>query len=164
MFAFCTPLTGDLVRNPGMCPWLGIEPATLCFAGWCSVHWATSARANSVSRKQTPSLVPNFHSFTHKIFRAHSTWQAHLQVLVKQQWAQQTAQPLQKVTATFCLSCYYTFQPPVQCLSMFSLTSMVCSGLCSIGQPDMEDKAGFWGKRYSGSNPSSTQSARKFDK
>ena len=25
--------------------WLGIEPATFCFAGWCPTHWATPVRA-----------------------------------------------------------------------------------------------------------------------
>ena len=30
------PLTGDLACNPGMCRRLGIELATLGFAGWCS--------------------------------------------------------------------------------------------------------------------------------
>ena len=28
-------------------PWLGIEPGTFCSAGWCSLHWATLARANA---------------------------------------------------------------------------------------------------------------------
>ena len=32
------PPTGDLDHNPGMCPRLGIEPATLWFAGWHSIH------------------------------------------------------------------------------------------------------------------------------
>ena len=27
------------------CAWLGIEPETLCFVVWCSVHWATPAKA-----------------------------------------------------------------------------------------------------------------------
>ena len=26
-------------------PWLGTEPATFQFTGWCSIHWATPARA-----------------------------------------------------------------------------------------------------------------------
>ena len=32
------PPTGDLAHNPGMCPRLGIEPATLWFAGQHSIH------------------------------------------------------------------------------------------------------------------------------
>ena len=47
------PLIGDLAHNQVMWPRLGIEPVTLWFAGWCSIHWATSARAlkaNSWSR------------------------------------------------------------------------------------------------------------------
>ena len=31
--------------QPRYMPWRGIEPATLWFAGWCSIHWATPARA-----------------------------------------------------------------------------------------------------------------------
>ena len=30
--------TRDLARNLGTCPRLGIEPATLWFAGWHSIH------------------------------------------------------------------------------------------------------------------------------
>ena len=37
-------LTGDLAYNPGVCPKLGIEPATLWFAGQHSIHWATPGR------------------------------------------------------------------------------------------------------------------------
>ena len=33
-----SPPTGDLACNPGMCPRLGIEPATFWFAGQHSVH------------------------------------------------------------------------------------------------------------------------------
>ena len=33
-------------------PWLGIEPMTLWFAGQCSTHWATPARAHYSSLKQ----------------------------------------------------------------------------------------------------------------
>ena len=32
--------------QPRHVPWLGIKPATLCFAVWHSIHWATSARAS----------------------------------------------------------------------------------------------------------------------
>ena len=31
--------------QPRHVPWLGIEPVTLCFTGWHSIHWATPARA-----------------------------------------------------------------------------------------------------------------------
>ena len=37
-------------QGPGLqsrhVPWLRIEPATLWFAGWCSIHWATLARTD----------------------------------------------------------------------------------------------------------------------
>ena len=45
MVASCTPPTGDLIHNSGMCPRLGIKPATLWFTGLHSIHWDTSARA-----------------------------------------------------------------------------------------------------------------------
>ena len=32
--------------QPRHVPWLGNEPVSLWFAGWCSVHWATPARAS----------------------------------------------------------------------------------------------------------------------
>ena len=32
-------------QQPRHVPWLGIEPATLWFIDWHSIHWATSARA-----------------------------------------------------------------------------------------------------------------------
>ena len=32
--------------QPRHVPWLGIELATLWFTGWCSIHWATPARAD----------------------------------------------------------------------------------------------------------------------
>ena len=37
------PLMGIWTPNKHV-PWLGIEPATLCFTGLCSIHWATPAR------------------------------------------------------------------------------------------------------------------------
>ena len=36
---------GNLALHPRHVPWLGIEPIPLCFAVWCSIHWATPARA-----------------------------------------------------------------------------------------------------------------------
>ena len=36
--ASCTPPTGDLARNPGMCPDWVSEPVTLWFAGQHSIH------------------------------------------------------------------------------------------------------------------------------
>ena len=45
VFASHVPHTGDLAHNPGTCPGLGIEPATLWFADLCSIHWTTPARA-----------------------------------------------------------------------------------------------------------------------
>ena len=43
-----TPPTEDLTCNPRHVPWLGIEPATLQFTDWHSIHWATPARASNV--------------------------------------------------------------------------------------------------------------------
>ena len=43
------PLIHPPQRGPGPqprhVPWLGIEAASLWFMGWCSIHWATPARA-----------------------------------------------------------------------------------------------------------------------
>ena len=33
--------------QPRHVPWLGIKPVTRRSAGWCSIHWATPARASS---------------------------------------------------------------------------------------------------------------------
>ena len=41
----CAPYWG-LDLQPRHVPWQGIKPATLCFTVWCSIHWATPARAN----------------------------------------------------------------------------------------------------------------------
>ena len=41
----CAPYWGP-GPQPRHVPWLGIEPVTLGFSGWCSVHWATRARAD----------------------------------------------------------------------------------------------------------------------
>ena len=38
--------------KPRHVPWLGIEPATLCFTVWCSIHWATPARARELFLKE----------------------------------------------------------------------------------------------------------------
>ena len=35
--------------QPRHVPWLGIKPVNLWFAGWCSIHWATPARAATYS-------------------------------------------------------------------------------------------------------------------
>ena len=40
------PPTGDLAWQPRHVLWLGIEPATLWFAGWHSIHWTTPARVS----------------------------------------------------------------------------------------------------------------------
>ena len=39
------PSTRDLACNPGMCPRLGIKPATIRFSDQHSIYWATSVRA-----------------------------------------------------------------------------------------------------------------------
>ena len=41
---WCVPYWGP-GPQPRHVPWLGIEPVTLWFTGWCSIHWATPARA-----------------------------------------------------------------------------------------------------------------------
>ena len=43
----CAPYWGPGTQ-PRHVPWLGIEPVTLWFAGWHSVHWATPARAKVI--------------------------------------------------------------------------------------------------------------------
>ena len=35
--------------KPRHVSWLGLEPATLCFAVWCPIHWATSARTQQTN-------------------------------------------------------------------------------------------------------------------
>ena len=44
----CGCLLRDPHYGPGLqprhVPWLGIEPVTLWFSGWCSIHWATPDR------------------------------------------------------------------------------------------------------------------------
>ena len=44
----CGCLSHASHQRPGLqprhVPWLGIELATLCFAVWCSIHWATPAQ------------------------------------------------------------------------------------------------------------------------
>ena len=40
----CAPHWGPGLQ-PRNVPWLGITLATLCFTVWCSIHWATPARA-----------------------------------------------------------------------------------------------------------------------
>ena len=40
--------------QPRHMPWLGIKPATLWFAGQCSIHWATPARVKACTFWQRP--------------------------------------------------------------------------------------------------------------
>ena len=59
------PLTHPYWRSglqPRPVPWLGIEPATLWFAGQCSVHWATPARAPFPYLRNT-LFIQNFNNF-----------------------------------------------------------------------------------------------------
>ena len=44
-------------------PWLGIELETLWFAGWCSVHWATPARAHLSFRRYLYNSIRFFSVF-----------------------------------------------------------------------------------------------------
>ena len=57
----CGCLSGTQNRGPGLqprhVPWLGIKPVTLCFSGWCSIHWATPARAVSDTLKKKADLM-----------------------------------------------------------------------------------------------------------
>ena len=60
------PPTGDLVHNLHV-PRLWIELVTLWFAGWCSTHWATPARANNYSCPSVPGIrtnIPSSHGGT----------------------------------------------------------------------------------------------------
>ena len=67
LLASCTP------HNPGMCPRLGIEPATHWFTGRGSVHWATPARTNLLifflerekkrEREKHQFVVPHIYAF-----------------------------------------------------------------------------------------------------
>ena len=49
--------TRDLARNLDTCPRLGIEPATLWFAGWHSIHWATPVRCSAIFAEEYTSTV-----------------------------------------------------------------------------------------------------------
>ena len=50
--------------QPRHVPWLGIELMTLWFAGWCSIHWATPARARfSFSMKILFFFIDHFFAF-----------------------------------------------------------------------------------------------------
>ena len=63
----CCPLHGSFWGpdpQPRHVPCLGIEPATLGFTGWHSVHWATPARASHFflfAEFYKLSFPPNFH-------------------------------------------------------------------------------------------------------
>ena len=45
--------------QPRHVPWLGIEPVTLWFTGWCSIHWATPARALTLTSLLPTVISPN---------------------------------------------------------------------------------------------------------
>ena len=42
--------------QPRHVPRLGIKPVTLCFTGWCSIHWTTPARAAILNRMSRVDL------------------------------------------------------------------------------------------------------------
>ena len=48
----CTPYWGP-GPQPRHVPWLGIEPVTLWFTGWHSIHWATPIRAKTYILKHS---------------------------------------------------------------------------------------------------------------
>ena len=59
--------------QPRHVPWLGIEPVTLWFTGWCSVFWATPTRAFScISYKHLKILflwyIHNWNIFNSLLF------------------------------------------------------------------------------------------------
>ena len=41
----CTPTDQEPNSQPRRMPWLGLKPATFCFAGWCPTNWATPVKA-----------------------------------------------------------------------------------------------------------------------
>ena len=51
-------------RQPKHVPRLGIEPATPWFSGWCSIHWATPARASLFNLLRV-SISPQSRHFYH---------------------------------------------------------------------------------------------------
>ena len=51
MVASRVPPTRRPGQKPRHVPWLGMEPATLWFTGWHSIHWATPARAQFILNK-----------------------------------------------------------------------------------------------------------------
>ena len=66
MVASHVPPTGDLAHNPGMSHDLGIEPATLWFSGWCSIHRATPAKADTFEvkdNKKIKNISSNLHAW-----------------------------------------------------------------------------------------------------
>ena len=54
--------------QPRHVPWLGIEPVTLWFASWCSVHWATPAGPTCIFK----NVVLAGFIFIVKVIHAHS--------------------------------------------------------------------------------------------
>ena len=60
--------------QPRHVPWLGIEPMTLWFTGWHSIHWATPSRALHLFFIQYffillhfPSLLKNFFEIVSRV-------------------------------------------------------------------------------------------------
>ena len=60
----CAPSWGPDLK-PRHVPWLGIEAVTLWSAGWCSIHWATPARAPVIC--SLTSYFLNFLSLKHHV-------------------------------------------------------------------------------------------------
>ena len=56
--------------QPRHVPWLGIELVTLWFTGWCSIHWATPARAKCLYFIIPKWGLCTFMGFTTRIHQA----------------------------------------------------------------------------------------------
>ena len=48
---FCTCPDWRLNWQPGHVPWLGIEPSTFWFTGWCPINWAMPPRTSCFLKK-----------------------------------------------------------------------------------------------------------------
>ena len=75
--------------QPGHVPWLGIEPATLRFTGWHSIHWAIPARAKKLILKPSGSISENYFMFG--LFR----WKRKGTHLIKEIWLTSRCQRVQ---------------------------------------------------------------------
>ena len=80
------PLQGTRpATQPRHVPWLGIEPSTLWFAGWHSIHWATPARTNFLylwyNGIRLHQCAPERHSWGDDIFTKEDHLDGYMYVL-----------------------------------------------------------------------------------